>query len=139
MAAAAEYQGDRAVDKAHHAPVLLCPTDCRRVNKFVVMRLKAPRVPGGENQFCVKLIVASQSRQANYLDGMSALLAALDDRLQSGSKAVSDNVRRNQIGSGMRGDKRRTYRFKDDTVVDHATGKSMPASKAMKGGLAALW
>lgn len=70
---------------------------------------------------------------------MAALIAALDDRLRSGSKAVEDDVRRRQIGSGMRGDKRRTYRFQDDVVTDHVTGKSMQASKAMKGGLSGLW
>jgi protein subunit release factor A len=47
--------------------------------------------------------------------------------------AVEDDVRRQQIGSGMRGDKRRTYRFQDDTVVAHVTGK------AMKGGIPLLW
>ena len=70
---------------------------------------------------------------------MAALIAMLDDRLKSGSKAAEDDVRRQQIGSGMRGDKRRTYRFQDDTVVDHITGKSMQASKAMKGALMQLW
>jgi protein subunit release factor A len=44
-----------------------------------------------------------------------------------------------KIGSGMRGDKRRTYRFQDDTLVDHVIGKTMQASKAMKGGMGALW
>jgi protein subunit release factor A len=39
----------------------------------------------------------------------------------------------------MRGDKRRTYRFQDDTVVDHLTGKTIQASKAMRGGIAMLW
>jgi len=63
----------------------------------------------------------------------------LDERLWSGSKAIEDDVRRQQIGSGMRGDKRRTYRFQDDTVVDHITGKSMQASKAMKGNFCSLW
>ncbi len=63
----------------------------------------------------------------------------LDDRLQSGSKAAEDDVRRQQIGSGMRGDKRRTYRFQGDTVVDHVTGKSMQASKGMRGLLTRLW
>ncbi|WP_405049500.1 peptide chain release factor family protein [Rhizobium sp. BK176] len=80
-----------------------------------------------------------RSREANYRDAMTALLALLDDLLRSGSKAVEDDVRRQQIGSGMRGDKRRTYRFQDDMVVDHGTGKSMQASKAMKGGLPSLW
>jgi protein subunit release factor A len=70
---------------------------------------------------------------------MAALIAMLDERLRSGSKAVEDDVRRQQIGFGMRGDKRRTYRFQDDVVVDHFTGKSMQASRAMKGGLSALW
>lgn len=80
-----------------------------------------------------------RSREANYRDAMAALIAMLDDRLRSGSKAVEDDVRRLQIGSGMRGDKRRTYRFQDDAVVDHVTGKSMQASKAMKGGFSRLW
>jgi protein subunit release factor A len=70
---------------------------------------------------------------------MAALITMLDDRLRSGSKAVEDDVRRQQIGSGMRGDKRRTYRFQDDVVTDHVTGKSMQASKAMRGGFANLW
>jgi protein subunit release factor A len=70
---------------------------------------------------------------------MAALLTILDERLRSGSKAVEDDARRQQIGSGMRGDKRRTYRFQDDVVSDHVTGKSMLAGKAMKGGLSHLW
>jgi protein subunit release factor A len=69
---------------------------------------------------------------------MAALIVMLDERLRSGSKAFEDDVRRQQIGSGMRGDKRRTYRFQDDTVVDHITGKSMQASKAMKGMISML-
>jgi protein subunit release factor A len=70
---------------------------------------------------------------------MAALIAMLDENLQTGTKAVEDEVRRQQIGSGMRGDKRRTYRFQDDVVVDHVTERSMQASKAMKGGLRVLW
>jgi len=80
-----------------------------------------------------------RSREANYRDAMAALIALLDERLRSGSKVAEDDVRRQQIGSGMRGDKRRTYRFQDDTVVDHVTGRSMQASKAMKGGMISLW
>ncbi len=80
-----------------------------------------------------------RSREANYRDAMAALIAMLDDRLRSGSKAVEDDVRRQQIGSGMRGDKRRTYRFQDDVVTDHITGKSMQASKAMRGAISQLW
>lgn len=70
---------------------------------------------------------------------MATLIAVLDERLRLGSKAVEDDARRQQIGSGMRGDKRRTYRFQDDTVVDHVSGKSIQASKAMRGGFTSLW
>jgi peptide chain release factor 1 len=80
-----------------------------------------------------------RSREANYRDAMAALIAMLDDRLRSGSKAVEDDVRRQQIGSGMRGDQRGTYRFQDDVVTGHVTGKSMQASKVMKGGISSLW
>lgn len=80
-----------------------------------------------------------RSREANYRDAMAALIAMLDERLRSGSKAADDDVRRQQIGSGMRGDKRRTYRFQDDVVTDHVTGKSMQASKAMRGAMGQLW
>ena len=70
---------------------------------------------------------------------MAALITLLDERLHSGSKAVEDDVRRQQIGSGMRGDKRRTYRFQDGVVTDHVTRKSMQASKVMRGALLLLW
>lgn len=41
--------------------------------------------------------------------------------------------RKAQVGGGMRGDKRRTYRVRDDKVVDHITGKSWKFSKWIKG------
>lgn len=69
---------------------------------------------------------------------MAALIAMLDERILSGSKAIEDDIRRQQIGSGMRGDKRRTYRFQDDQVVDHISENSMQASKVMKGGMISL-
>jgi protein subunit release factor A len=80
-----------------------------------------------------------RSREANYREAMAALIALLDQRLRSGSKAIEDDLPRQQIGSGMRGDKRRTYRFQDDQVIDHITCKSMQASRAMKGELRHLW
>lgn len=48
-------------------------------------------------------------------------------------------IRKTQVGSGMRGDKIRTYRFQDDTVKDHITGKSSSVKKVMAGNFNLLW
>lgn len=48
-------------------------------------------------------------------------------------------ARRCQVGSGMRGDKRRTYRERDDRVTDHVTGRSTTYTAALAGKLDALW
>lgn len=45
------------------------------------------------------------------------------------------NNRREQIGNGSRGDKRRTYRVKDDLVIDHITNKKVKLKEILKGNL----
>ena len=39
----------------------------------------------------------------------------------------------------MRGDKIRTYRFQDDTIHDHQSGKSMKLKKILKGNMDMFW
>jgi peptide chain release factor 1 len=51
---------------------------------------------------------------------LRARLWQLEQDRNSGARA-SD--RKRQVGSGMRGDKRRTIRTQDDVVNDHETGK----------------
>jgi len=56
------------------------------------------------------------------------------------SKAEADykNSIRTQIGNGGRSDKRRTYRVKEDLVIDHITGKTARLSKILRGNLELL-
>lgn len=82
---------------------------------------------------------ASRSRVANLRDAMSALEGDLSHRSRTGEHARRNDTRRTQIGSGMRGDKRRTYRFQEDSVTDHVTGRRAKASAVMRGAFDLLW
>ena len=62
-------------------------------------------------------------------------LAAAASERATDSRADS---RRTQVGSGMRGDKVRTYRWQDDTVTDHQTGKRATLRRVLRGELEAL-
>ena len=44
-----------------------------------------------------------------------------------------DSSRRDQVGTGMRGDKVRTYRTQDDRVTDHRTGRTWKLSRWIRG------
>ena len=59
---------------------------------------------------------------------------------QSASAARSiANERKQQVGSGMRGDKIRTYRFQDDSATDHITCKRASVRKILAGIFDILW
>ncbi len=80
-----------------------------------------------------------RSRAANEKTAMESLLAELDRRKRHGDRAAVNAVRADQVGSGMRGDKRRTYRFQDDSIEDHETGKRVTCKAFMRGDVEALW
>ena len=70
-------------------------------------------------------------------------MAELQQRIDNEAKrSYNSNIasdRKRQVGSGMRGDKIRTYRFQDDTVQDHITGCRAKCSTVLKGNLDLLW
>ncbi len=70
---------------------------------------------------------------------MEALAGALREKAERAALAAQNIVRRGQVGSGMRGDKRRTYRFQEDSVVDHITGRRARCSDVLRGGFDLLW
>lgn len=61
---------------------------------------------------------------------LKSKLQAISDK---NANAAEVKTRNSQIGSGERSDKRRTYREKDDLVVDHITGKSARLKDIFKG------
>jgi peptide chain release factor 1 len=70
-------------------------------------------------------------------------MAEIQQRIDTAAKRSYNNTvasnRRSQVGSGMRGDKIRTYRFQDDTVQDHITGCRAKCSAVLKGNIDLLW
>ncbi len=70
---------------------------------------------------------------------MPALLAKLDAMRDGADASGINDVRASQVGSGMRGDKRRTYRFRDDAIEDHVTGRRTSARRFMRGDIDLLW
>lgn len=80
-----------------------------------------------------------RSRENSYEEALNALTQKVID---NSKKIHYDRVsvdRKSQVGSGMRGDKIRTYRLQDDTVADHVTMKTGQASKILKGNFDLLW
>jgi len=80
-----------------------------------------------------------RSRQNSLESAKTALLDTLSSLARKEFKHNLDINRKQQVGSGMRGDKIRTYRFQDDTVKDHITGQSASVSKVLKGYFNLMW
>lgn len=67
---------------------------------------------------------------------LSAKLADDETARQQNDRA---SWRRQQIGSGQRGDKVRTVQLQHGTVIDHRTGKRVKAGRYLKGHVAELF
>lgn len=70
---------------------------------------------------------------------MADMLTLLDSLTSKDKYIIIAKDRKEQVGSGMRGDKTRTYRFQDDTVKDHISGRSAKASIVLSGRFDLLW
>jgi peptide chain release factor 1 len=80
-----------------------------------------------------------RSRENSYDEALSTIYKRVDNNNQMMYNSEIANDRKTQVGSGMRGDKIRTYRFQDDRVQDHLTNKVASATKVLAGNFDLLW
>jgi peptide chain release factor 1 len=64
-----------------------------------------------------------RSQHQNKATAFKVLAARLYESERDKQAALREEDRRRQVGTGMRGDKVRTYRSQDDQVNDHRTGQ----------------
>jgi peptide chain release factor 1 len=67
---------------------------------------------------------SERSQHHNRVSALAVLRARLAAELRARATADRARARRDQIGSGMRADKRRTIRVQDGVVIDHLTGRT---------------
>ena len=80
-----------------------------------------------------------RSRQNSFDEAMAAIQKRVDSEFKRLYNDYIASDRKSQVGTGMRGDKIRTYRFQDDSVQDHLTGKRSKVKKVMNGNFDELW
>ena len=87
------------------------------------------------------IVVTAQcrSRQNSLAEALQTIQTQVDNITQTAYNKTIAADRKQQVGSGMRGDKIRTYRFQDDRVQDHITGRSAKCSAVLKGNFDLLW
>jgi peptide chain release factor 1 len=81
----------------------------------------------------------TRSRITSYDLAYKELSKAVSEGIVAEAHSLVSLDRKKQVGTGMRGDKIRTYRFQDDVVSDHNTGKKSSVKKVLAGNFDLLW
>ena len=81
----------------------------------------------------------TRSRQSSLAQALQTVQETVNNLAKSSYNSSIASDRKQQVGSGMRGDKIRTYRFQDDVVKDHITDNTASVKKVMSGNFDLLW
>ena len=80
-----------------------------------------------------------RSQHMNKATALSVLRARLLEAKESDASGAYNGVRKQQLGSGMRGDKIRTISVPRDSVIDHPTGHTTTCKNYFRGIFPGLW
>lgn len=86
----------------------------------------------------IKVVRDGRNQHRNKEDALEELTKRVNEFYQTGHIEEVVEERRDQIGNGDRGDKRRTYRVKDAIVIDHITNKTASFKDILKGKIELL-
>lgn len=86
----------------------------------------------------IKVVRDGRHQHKNKEEALQELKKRVNDFYRTGHIGDIVEERRDQIGNGDRGDKRRTYRVKDAIVIDHITNKTASLKDILKGKLELL-
>lgn len=81
----------------------------------------------------IKVVRDGRNQHKNKEDALKELTRRVNNYYRTGHDEEVVEERREQIGKGDRGDKRRTYRVKDGIVIDHLTNKTASLKDILKG------
>lgn len=76
---------------------------------------------------------SERSQKQNKESALAVLKARLWERQRAADAATRAQDRRQQVGSGQRGDKRRTIRMRDGVVTDHVLGRQWSTVAYLRG------
>jgi peptide chain release factor 1 len=88
------------------------------------------------------LMVRCESERSQHQNKATALMllrARLGQQALEGAQNARNEHRKGQVGTGMRGDKRRTVALQRDQVHDHVTDRRTSAKNYLRGELELLW
>jgi len=76
---------------------------------------------------------SERSQRQNKESALALLRARLLEKKEKDLISRENSKRKLQVGSGMRGDKRRTIRYQDGVVTDHVLNKKTQLKKYLRG------
>lgn len=81
----------------------------------------------------LRVRVDLRSQHQSKATALKILAARLQEQSENQATQNQACLRKQQCGSGMRGDKIRTYRTQDDRVTDHRTNRTWSLKKWLRG------
>lgn len=86
----------------------------------------------------IKVVRDGRNQHKNKDDALKEINTRVNEYYRTGHVEEVVEERRDQIGNGDRGDKRRTYRVKDGMVNDHITNKTASLKDILRGKIELL-